>query len=320
MSGAFSTELEAQRPQLLRHCYRMLGCFADAEDLVQDTLVRALRARKSYRGDAPLGHWLLRIATNGCLNLLKRHHHHLHLPQRESGPARVGDEIETLEETHWLTPAPDAQLFRSPVEAAEKRESVALAFIALLQHLPAKQRAVLLLRDIAGWPASEVAEALELSVPAVNSALHRARRSLRGAEERVSKEQEPTAELLREYVRTWEEHDLKGLVALLHRDVVLAMPPHATWFRGARNFARFVQTPRFAAFWNAGLRLRVTRANGRPALAFYLRVTRSTYRLHSLQAVQFSRGKLVEAVNFIGEYYLRGFDLPARTVSKASTV
>jgi RNA polymerase sigma-70 factor (ECF subfamily) len=320
MPDEFMAELEAERPPLLRHCYRMLGCFADAEDLVQETLLRALKARKSYRGDAPIGHWLLRIATNGCLNLLERHHHHLHLPQRESGPARVGDEIETLEETHWLTPAPDAQLFRSPAEAAEKRESVALAFIAILQHLPAKQRAVLLLRDVAGWPASEVAEALQLSVPAVTSALHRARQSLRGAEEPAANDSEPSAELLREYVRTWEEHDLKGLVALLHRDVVLAMPPHATWFRGARNFERFVQTSRFAVLWSTGLRLRLVRANGSPAVAFYLRTKGSSYRLHSLQTVRFSRGRLVEAVNFIGPHYCSGFRLPARTVFKGSTV
>ncbi|HEX4385521.1 MAG TPA: RNA polymerase subunit sigma-70 [Myxococcales bacterium] len=300
-------ELEAQRPQLLRHCYRMLGSFADAEDLVEETL---MKARASSRARLPL----LRIATNGCLDFLKKHHH-LHLPQRESEPAAIVDAYGTLEETHWLTPAPDAKLFTSQAEAAGKRESVALAFIALLQHLPPKPRAVLLLRDIAGWPAAEVAQSLALSVPAVNSALHRARRSLKGADETAAKDQEPDPELLRAYVRSWEEHDVQGLVALLRKEVVFAMPPHALWFRVARTVARFVQTGRFEP-WSSGLRVRLTRANGCPALAFYLRSDR-TYKLHSLQLVRFSRGQVAEAVTFIGAHYLRGFQLP-RTISKGA--
>jgi RNA polymerase sigma-70 factor (ECF subfamily) len=301
-------ELEAQRPQLLRHCYRMLGSFGDAEDLVQETLVKA---RESSRARLSL----LRIATDGCLDFLKKPHHHLHLPQRESEPAAIGEADGTLEETHWLTPAPDAKLFASPAEAAGKRESVALAFIALLQHLPPKPRAVLLLRDIAGWPAAEVAESLGLSVPAVSSALHRARRSLKGADEAAAKDLEPDPELLRAYVRCWEEHDVQGLAALLRKDVVFALPPHAVWFRGARTVARFVQTGRFEP-WSSGLRVRLTRANGCPALAFYLRSDKS-YKLHSIQLVRFTRGQVAEAVTFIGAHYLRGFQLP-RTASKGA--
>jgi RNA polymerase sigma-70 factor (ECF subfamily) len=310
-------DLGRHRPLLLRHCYRMLGSFADAEDVVQDALERALRARKSYRGDAPLDHWLLRIATNRCLNLLKRRRH-LHLPQDEAPAAGVGDEIERLGETRWLTPAPDARLFRDPEEAIEKREGVALAFIALLQHLPPRQRAVLLLRDVGGWPASEVAEALDLSVGAVNSALHRARQAIPPPGE-IPASEEPGRETLRAYLRAWEEHDVNSLVALLRKDVVFAMPPYATWYRGARDVARFLRTPRFAAFWATGLRLRPTRANGCPAVAFYLKLGKA-YLLHSVQVLRFAGGRIAESTVFIGPHYLRGFALPPRTVSRASVV
>lgn len=317
MSAPFRQALGAHRQELLRHCYRMLGSFADAEDLAQDAMLKAWRARKTFEGTAPLRHWLLRIATNECLNALARRRR-LTLPQLEREPAGPGSAVEQLEAAHWLTPAPDAALFADSFEA---RETVALAFVAFLQRLPPRQRAVLLLKDVVGWPTDEIATALEISLSSASSALHRARQTLATAKPQAFPETPP--EVLREYVRSWEERDLEGLVALLRRDVVFAMPPHATWFRGARAVERFVQTPRFAAFWATGLRVVLTRANGQDALAFFLRSADGSYARNSVQLVRFAAGKLAEATTFIGAGYLRGFDVPSalgRTVSEASLV
>jgi RNA polymerase sigma-70 factor (ECF subfamily) len=287
------TELERHRPELLRHCYRMLGTFADAEDLVQDVLLGAWKARDSYVPDAPIGHWLMRIATNRCLNELARRRRR-GLPQLDHAPASEIDPLQELEVADWITPAPDTSL--------EVRESVGLAFLALLQRLPPRQRAVLLLKDVIGWSAEEISRALELSLGSVSSALHRARETI--GEPRAAPA-DPAPEVLRAYIRSWEEHDVDALVALLRDDVVFAMPPHATWFRGAAVLARFLRGPQFSARWAGGFRIVETRANGWPALAFYRGGQRS-----SLQLVRFVDGKLAEAVSFIGPAYLRGFQVP----------
>src|SRR5262245_61613573 len=264
------------RPALLRHCYRMLGSFEEAEDVVQEVLLRAWRSRDSYAGDAPLAHWLMRIATNACLNALTRGRQRA-LPQVDRDP---GAPLMEHEAATWVTPAPDARLFPDPARAAEAREQVALAFIALLQRLPPKQRAVLLLKDVVGWPSEEIAEALELSLSSVSSALHRARETVSSRPR--GRPADPAPEVIRDYIRSWEAHDLEGLVALLKRDVVFAMPPHAVWFRGADAVREFLQSARFAAFWARGLRAAQTRANGLPTLAWYTPADDATWRLHSL--------------------------------------
>lgn len=164
------TELDAHRPALLRHCYRMLGSFADAEDIVQDVLLSAWKARATYAGTAPVEHWLMRIATNACLNELARRKRR-GLPQLERAAATGFDHIEQLEFADWLTPAADAAL--------ETREAVALALLALLQRLPPRQRAVLILRDVLGFAASEAARILGFTEESVTSALKRARATLR---------------------------------------------------------------------------------------------------------------------------------------------
>ena len=302
----FRETLAAHRPDLLRHCYRMLGSFADAEDIVQDVLLNAWKARATYAGDAPVGHWLMRIATNACLNDLARKRRRA-LPQTEREPSSGLAAIEELEMADWIGPAPDAQLFGAPAaQVLEARESVALAFLALLQRLPPRQRAVLLLKDVVGWSAEEIATALELTVPSVNSALHRARETV-SAPTTTTREPEPDA--LRAYIRSWELHDVDALVAMLRDDIVFAMPPHATWFRGRVELERFLRESRFAAHWAAGFRIRETRANGRPALAFYRRVDHE-YRRSSLQLLDFRDGKVAEIISFIGEPYFRGFDVP----------
>ena len=305
-AAEFVEAFTRHRPELLRHCYRMLGSFADAEDLVQDVLLKAWKARAGFGAEVPLVHWLMRIATNACLNALARRHPR-GLPQLDRSAAPVGTPMQELESSAWITPAPDAKLFPEPDEAAEARESVAIAFIALLQRLPPKQRAVLLLKDVVGWPSEEIAEALELSLSSVSSALHRARETVSSRPR--GRPADPAPEVIRDYIHSWEAHDLEGLVALLKRDVVFAMPPYAVWFKGADAVREFLQTARFAALWARGLRAAQTRANGLPALAWYTPTGEGPWRLHSIQLMQFESGKLAEATNFIGTHYLRGFEL-----------
>jgi RNA polymerase sigma-70 factor (ECF subfamily) len=292
------------RPALLRHCYRMLGSFEEAEDVVQEVLLRGWRSRDTYAGDAPLGHWLMRIATNACLNVLTRSRPRV-LPQLDVQP---GAPLAELEAATWVTPAPDARLYPDPARATEAREEVALAFIALLQRLPPKQRATLLLKDVVGWSAEEIAASLELTVSSVNSALHRARETVvarpRGPIE------DPAPELLAAYLRSWEARDLDALVALLRHDVVFAMPPHAAWFRGADAVRAFLQRPPFSDRWARGLRAAPTRANGLPALAWYSPDDAGVQRLHSIQVVRFQDGRAAEVTSFIGARYLHGFGLP----------
>jgi RNA polymerase sigma-70 factor (ECF subfamily) len=311
LGGAFAEH----RPALLRHCYRMLGSFEEAEDVVQDVLLRAWRARDTYAGEAPLEHWLMRIATNACLNVLTRGRVR-GLPQVDREAAAVGTPMQELEAAAWVTPAPDGQLFpQDPARAAEAREEVALAFIALLQRLPPRQRAVLLLKDVVGWSSEEIAAALELTVPSVSSALHRARETV--AARPSAPAGDPPPDVLGAYVRSWEQRDLDSLVALLRHDVTFAMPPHATWFRGADAVAAFLRSPRFTAFWARGLRATHTRANGLPALVWYAGDPDegggpgTVHRLHSIHVMRFEDGALAEATNFIGPHYLHGFDVPA---------
>jgi RNA polymerase sigma-70 factor, ECF subfamily len=306
-SVEFTTAFTEHRPELLRHCYRMLGSFADAEDLVQDTLLKAWRARASYAGDAPILHWLMRIATNACLNALSRGHRR-QLPQLDHGSADENTALEKLEPSLWVTPAPDTAFFRSPDEAVEAREAVAIAFIALLQRLPPRQRAVLLLKDVVGWPADEIAAALELTIASVSSALHRARATI--AAQPLRKTEDPTPEVLHDYIRCWEERDLEGLVARLRNDVVFSMPPYAVWFEGSAAVRGFLQRPPFAPFWARGLRAVRTRANGLPALIWYAPGPDGVLRSHSIHVMRFEAGQLAEATNFIGDHYLHGFNLP----------
>jgi RNA polymerase sigma-70 factor (ECF subfamily) len=272
-------------------------------------MLRAWRSRDTYAGDAPIGHWLMRITTNACLNALTRGHRR-RLPQLEREPAPEWTASEELEAATWVTPAPDERLFPDPAEAAEAREQVALAFIALLQRLPPKQRAALLLKDVVGWAAEDIAATLDLSVAAVNSALHRARETI-AARPRAPAD-EPSPAVLAAYVRSWETRDVASLVALLRQDVIFSMPPHAIWLRGPVAIRGLLASPRFSAFWARGLRAVHTRANGLPALAWYWGGHEDgVSRLHSIHVMRFENAALAEATNFIGPSYLHGFNLPA---------
>ncbi len=288
----------------------MLGSFHDAEEAVQEVLVNAWKGRESYTGAAPLRHWLFRIATNACLNALKARRRRS-LPDLVSAPARSGSKIvDPVDPASWVTPAPDEALYPpgNRVDAAralEDRETIALAFVALLQGLPPRQRAVLLLKDVVGFSADEIADALELSVAAVSSALHRARTAV-PVPPKEAASVDPPDELVREYVRCWETRDLEGLVALLRDDVVLTMPPWAMWFRGRRAVERFFASPRFEAFWSTGVRVVPTRANGQLGLVFY---KDGGEILHSIQLPRFEGGRVASMCQLIGPTYLQGFRL-----------
>ncbi len=303
MAPDLQTALTAHRPALLRHCYRMLGSFAEAEDLVQDTVEKAWKSRETYQGTAPVERWLYAIATNGCLNVLAQRRRR-GLPQLEQGPAGNEYQFGETEPERWITPAPDERLFPDPSEVAEARETVALAFMALLQRIPARQRAALLLKDVVGWSADEIAEALGLTVPSVNSAIHRGREGVARVPPRA---EEPLPETVRAFVRAWETRDLEALVALLREDVTLAMPPYALWFRGVDAVVGFLRTPGFSAFWSSVERLDVTRANGLPAVVFQRRLANGQSSRHSVMVVRFEGERVAEMTTFIGPDLLQTF-------------
>ena len=305
MEPDFEAEFAAHRAALLRHCYRMLGSFAEAEELTQDTLERGWKGRATYTGAAPLQHWLHAIATNACLNALSQRQRRA-LPQLEQGPAAEDVELVRTEPERWLTPAADARSFPDPSEIAESRETVALAFVALLQRVPPRQRAALLLKDVVGWSAEEISEALGLSVSAVNSALHRGRETVARNEPRA---EEPSAETLSAFVRAWETRDLDALVGLLRNDVTLAMPPYAAWFHGVEAVTRFFRTRQFWTFWSSVGRVALTRANARPALGFYRTLGDGTLGGHALMVVRFQAGQVAEMNTFVGAHYFAGFEL-----------
>jgi RNA polymerase sigma-70 factor, ECF subfamily len=298
--GAFASH----RPALLRHCYRMLGSFADAEDLVQDTLERAWRGRADYRGESPIKRWLYAIATHACLNALAQRQRR-ELPQLER-PPYDGDAsaLAQTEPERWITPAPDERLFPDPAALAESRETVALAFVALLQRVPPRQRATLLLKDVAGWSADEIAAALELSLPAVSSALHRARAAIQHDKPIA---EEPSQTTVQAFVRAWETRDLGALVGLLRSDVTLAMPPFPEWLLGVDAVSHLFRSERFAALW-ASMSVAPTRANGLPAFAFSRQVEGRSVP-HAIMVVRFAHAQVAEMTVFIGASNFAGFRL-----------
>jgi RNA polymerase sigma-70 factor (ECF subfamily) len=285
-------ELERHRRELTGYCYRMLGSGSEAEDAVQETLLRAWRAADSFEGRSSVRSWLYRIATNVCLDM------HRGVQRRarpmEMGPASPPDESllgPMLPEATWVSPIADARVLpenADPAEVAETRDSIRLAFVTALQHLPARQRAALILCEVLKWQATEAAELLDTSVAAVNSALQRARAALAGvsAEARPDRVDEVQAVLLERYVDAFERYDVERLVSLLHEDAVMSMPPFAMWIQGAENIGRwFVQpTPSLCA----GSRLIPTVANGCPAFGHFKPDPAGGYAPWALQVIEFS--------------------------------
>ncbi|MFF3058021.1 sigma-70 family RNA polymerase sigma factor [Streptomyces sp. NPDC057909] len=266
------SRLEGHRVELTGYCYRMLGSAFEAEDAVQDTLVRAWRNFEKFEGRSSLRSWLYRIATNVCLDMLNAGKKRAR-PVDLTGPTPLAQAaLNPLPENTWLEPMPDGRILPSvadPAEAAVARESVRLAFVAALQHLPPKQRAVLILREVLAWRASEVAELLDTSVASVNSALQRARATL-AENEKLTDTADPLDEeqrkLLERYVAAFEGYDMAALTALLHEDAVMTMPPFDLWLQGHHDITGFMVSIGAGC---EGSRLVATTANGTPAFAHY---------------------------------------------------
>lgn len=237
---ALELELEAHRAELTGYCYRMLGSPFEAEDAVQETLMRAWRGADRFEGRATLRTWLYRIASNVCFDMLGASQRRAR-PMDLSGPGSAeGPPGDMLSEATWIQPMPDGRMAPAPgadpAALAMASETVRLAFIAALQHLPPRQRAVLLLRDVLGWQATEVAALLDTTVPSVNSALQRARATITdrdlGSADQAAPDDAEQAALLARYVDAFERYDMDALTALLHEEVVQSMPPYPLWLRG----------------------------------------------------------------------------------------
>jgi len=264
-------DLEQFRAAVTGHCYRMMGSAADADDAVQETMVRAWRGLAGFEERASLRTWLTRIATRVCLDALAARARRMR-PIELDGPGTIGDPLTELPRDRWIEPIPDDVALpadANPAERAALRQTIRLAFVAALQHLPPKQRAALLLADVLGWSAAEIAETLDTSVASVNSALQRARAKLAALGEPAAGAAALTAaqsELLDRYVDAFERYDVDALVRLLHDDATLSMPPYRLWLRGPDTIARWLLGPGIHC---RGSRLVPTRASGAPAFGQY---------------------------------------------------
>jgi RNA polymerase sigma-70 factor (ECF subfamily) len=296
--------LERHRRELTAYCYRMLASPFEAEDAVQETMLRAWRSYDRFEGRAALRSWLYRIATNVCLDMLNGRERRAR--PMDLGPARepVEANLNALPEVTWIEPVPDAMLAPAegdPAEVAVARESIRLAFVAALQHLPARQRAVLILREVLRWKAAEVAELLETSVASVNSALQRARATLEASNLSTTDSMQPPAdvdrELLSRYVKAFEAYDIDALTSLIQEDAIQSMPPFDLWLRGRDDI--------FAWWLGPGIGCRgsrvipTTAANGSPAFGQYKPSPDGGYEPWALQVLELSEGRIVEFTFFL---------------------
>ncbi len=308
---------------LKAYCYRMTGSLGDAEDAAQETLVRAWRHLERFEGRSSFRAWLFRIATNVCLDALQKRSARS-LPQLEVPPASPDAPLPPPAEERWLEPYPDAELpapdaLHSPEARYTEREGVALAFLVAIHRLTPRLRAVLLLREVVGMTAEEVAALLETTPAAVNSAVQRARRALTGLERRPARPtRQQESQLVRRYIRAWMRSDTADLVALLKHDATFAMPPYTLWLRGVSAIGAFLRARLFAA--PAGTyRCRAVRANGRPAVAIYQRADRGPYRPTALCVLEVSQsGKLAAIDAFLRPGLFERFGLPRQIPSRRS--
>jgi RNA polymerase sigma-70 factor (ECF subfamily) len=301
---AFEDLVRPFRRELAAHCYRMLGSVQDAEDQVQETLLSAWRGIDGFEGRSSMRSWLYKIATNRCLDEIRRRPRHgLPSDHGEPAPDPTGP-LPEPSELLWVEPAPRSMSEGAPSAEAmySLRESVQLAFVVALQHLPATQRAALILRDVLGWSAQEVADLLDTTVPAINSALQRARATL-DARQRVAIEPAITDDIARRYIAAWESSDLDALVALLHEDVTISMPPRPSWYRGLPAVRAF-----FGARMEQHVQRRVVRVEGSDALTFAFYRNGVGYAIHVLQVAD---GRISEAHAFIDAALLPKFGAPS---------
>jgi RNA polymerase sigma-70 factor (ECF subfamily) len=310
-------ELEQHRTQLIAYCYRMLGSPFDAEDAVQEAFIRAWRNRDRFEGRSAMRSWLYRIATNVCLDMLKGR-------DRRARPMDLGPATEPLESNlnarsakEWIEPIPENLISpeKDPADVAVERESVRLAFVAALQQLPARQRAVLILREVLRWEASEVAELLDSSVASVNSALQRARATLAqsnvSSTDRAPALSEDDRAMLDRYVAAFEKYDIKALTSLIREDASQSMPPYDMWLLGRDDI--------FAWWFGPGIGCRGSRviptvsANGSPAYGQFKPSPQGGYEPWALQVIELADGRISELTFFLDTARLFPlFGLPLR--------
>jgi RNA polymerase sigma-70 factor (ECF subfamily) len=309
----FSRLAGPYRSELLAHCYRMLGSVHDAEDQLQETLLRAWRSYDQFEGRSSLRTWLYRIATNTCLRAIETR-------QRRPLPSGLGQPSDdpsgpldgAQREVPWLEPIPDALISTDPAAVVTSRTNIRLALIAALQYLPPKQRAVLILRDVLGWRAAEVADLLGTTTVAANSALQRARTQLQQAAPSEEELREPTdpevVALLNRYASAFENADIAALTELLREDAVIEMPPTPTWFAGRDNVQLFLRSHVLRE--PGQLRMVPTVANGQPALAEYARGADGIYRAFGIQVLTIAGSRIARISAFLDPSLFEAFGLP----------
>ncbi len=307
----FPSVADQSRRELTAHCYRMTGSVYDAEDMVQETYLRAWKAYDDFEGRSSVRTWLYRIATNVCLTNLENKGRRP-LPTGLGMPgAQARDELVEATEVPWLQPVPDA-LVSDPAEQAVARDGIRLAFVAALQHLPPRQRAVLVLRDVLRWSAKETAAALETSVAAVNSALQRAHAQL--AEKQLTQgtvEDDLTPEhevMLERYVQAFWAKDVNALVTMLAHDAVWEMPPFTAWYTGAQNIADLIDHN--CPGGSHDMPMIRTSANGQPAFGLYMRQPDGHFEPFQLQVLQLLDGRVTHVVAFFENELFETFGLP----------
>lgn len=322
--GAFRDLVEPYRARLHAHCYRMLGSLHDSEDALQETLLRAWRGLGGFDPARSLRPWLYRIATNVCIDLLAKRPSRVLPPDAGPSATPTAGPGDPLGDAPWLEPFPDGVIgiedgYASPEARYEERESVELAFIAALHHLPANQRAVLILRDVLGFSARETAEALDTSEASANSALQRARRTI--TERLPARSQQATLRALGDrelrrlidaYTVAWEEGNVEAIVALLAEDANFVMPPFPNWFEGRDAVAAFlssnIDTP--------GLRYIETSANGQPAIGWYLwDQGEERFAAAAIEVYSFGGERLVQITAFASPELFERFGLPTKLTS-----
>jgi RNA polymerase sigma-70 factor (ECF subfamily) len=307
---------DAYRRELTAHCYRMTGSIHDAEDLVQETYIRAWRGYAAFEGRSSVRTWLYRIATNVCLTSLEGKDRRP-LPTGLGAPSSdAGDQLAQSAEVSWLEPAPDPLVgadASDPATIVAERDSIRLAFVAALQHLPARQRAVLILRDVLRWKASEVAEALETSEAAVNSALQRAHAQLAKADVTADTVEDDLDDhqraLLDRYVQAFWDKDISAIVSMLTRDAVWEMPPFTGWYTGAENIGRLIDSQCPGGVHD--MPMLATSANGQPAFGLYMRQPDGTFTPFHLQVLSIRGGLVAHVAAFFEPSLFETFGLPA---------
>jgi RNA polymerase sigma-70 factor (ECF subfamily) len=319
---AYDRRIEPFRGELRAHCYRMLGSTHDAEDALQETLLRAWRSLPKFEGRSSLRSWLYAIATNVCLRAIERRPKMV-LPA-DYGPSADphGELAQPITESVWIDPYPDEQLgvdaaLAPPDAIYEQRESVELAFIAALQHLPGRQRAVLILRDVLGFSAREVAEALDAKPVSIDSALVRARKTVDARLPERSQQatlrtlgDEELREIVDEFVTAWEHADVDAVVALLADGAAMTMPPIPTWFQGREAIAAFLA--RLPLAGRARWRLVPTSANGQPAFGVYnWNAERNSFMPHEILVLTLDGARIAEITAFLSAEPFERFGLPA---------